>query len=170
MERVIKFRAWHKETGAFLKIWPYNWQDGIYTNGKPNKYFDNKFQFSEDNNECNRIEGKSCFLTIDGLLVGILPIDNLTHKTLDYTGEYILSQFTGLHDKNGKEIYEGDLLIQMSKDLGTMEVYYEDGSYCLKNKFNRWGLLSRAFDPDIQKFYSPFVIGNRYENPELLNS
>ena len=47
-KREIKFRLWHKETGAFLKVWPYNSKDGVYTNGKPNRFFDNKFEFSED--------------------------------------------------------------------------------------------------------------------------
>jgi uncharacterized phage protein (TIGR01671 family) len=172
MEREIKFRLWHKETGAFLKVWPYNWQNGVYTNGKPNRYFDNKFQFSEDNNECNRIEGKSCFLTIDGAVIGILPIDNLTHKSLDYSDEYIISQFIGLVDTKDNDIYEGDI-IKTTGYIGIVKYEPQAAQYQIKWKdnANRYMPFNVTFsDGDTWKCDYMEVIGNIYENPELLNN
>ena len=162
--RERKFRLWHKETGAFLKVFPYEWKDGVYTNGKPNKFFDNKFQFSEDNKECNRIEGKSVFLTIDGSVIGILPIDNLTHKTVDYSDEYIVSEFTGLKDKKGKDIFEGDILMTETDKPMVVTWSNKFASFCLNRDgwaFQHW--FGEACNPENCE-----VIGDIYSNPELI--
>ena len=79
-----------------------------------------------------------------------------------------LMQFTGLKDKNGKEIYEGDiikipryktkeciLLVKEISHLGLFLLYihpYTSGAF--------WSNLSRTNECEI--------IGNKFENPELL--
>ncbi len=77
-------------------------------------------------------------------------------------------QFSGYKDSNGNDLFVGHLLSPMTKYIGPMEIVIEDGAFYCKHKYNRWGLLSRLFDSDIRKIYSPFVIGSVYENPELL--
>ena len=71
-----------------------------------------------------------------------------------------IGQFTGLHDKNGKEIYEGDVL---EDTLGRkiLVEYYKDG-FWLNASFDgaEWCLR--------QVNSSSKIIGNIYENPELL--
>lgn len=80
-------------------------------------------------------------------------------------------QFTGLKDKNGKEIYEGDILeftIWPDLDDGYSfdtkrikdEIVFRSGCFSLKNRMDL--LFS------IQPTREPVVIGNIYENPELL--
>lgn len=67
-------------------------------------------------------------------------------------GELIFLQYTGLKDKNGKEIYEGDVL------RGGVYSHYEvewDADQCGWNIGNH-----------VQHFYE--IIGNIYQNPELL--
>ena len=105
-------------------------------------------------------------------------------KEIEYTSipynkkepTYIM-QYTGLKDKNGKEIYEGDIIrVEREHDftyeiIGTV-IYMPSRGYCLR--------VSRYWDVDqdiaiksslryghITQCYSK-IIGNIYENPEVL--
>lgn len=76
----------------------------------------------------------------------------------------IIMQSTGLFDRNGKEIFEGDI-VKMSKDVYSEPTYYEvvrhrGGAYRLESKQHGCELWLRHTDCD--------VVGNIYENPELL--
>ena len=72
-----------------------------------------------------------------------------------------IGQYTGLHDKNGKEIYEGDL-IKYGSDA-PLEVIYRESCFCYNQK-SRYISRLQIFD-NINKIE---VIGNIHENPELL--
>lgn len=76
----------------------------------------------------------------------------------------ILMQSTGLKDRNSVEIFEGDI-IKMSKDVYSEPTYYEvvrhrGGAYRLESKQHGCELWLRHTDCE--------VVGNLYENPELL--
>ena len=76
--------------------------------------------------------------------------------------DLIFMQYTGLKDRNGKEIYEGDIL---DYGYGKFEVLYHKGSFKIRKlKFENGNvhLLEDCSFDDIK------VIGNIYENPELL--
>ena len=77
-----------------------------------------------------------------------------------------IMQYTGLKDKNGKEIYEGDVLRGYGSAIKRFVVSFSNGSFVLYHNFGRWGLLSRIFE--IEELPVE-IIGNLYENPELLN-
>ena len=90
-----------------------------------------------------------------------------------YSFEYgELMQFTGLTDKNGKEIYEGDIVGNDGKCF--YRVVFENAAFvCYHTDLTnwdgrplRWGLLSRFFE--MEDIFHIEVIGNIYENPELL--
>ena len=81
-----------------------------------------------------------------------------------YLKDVKLMQSTGLFDKNDKEIFEGDI-VKMSKDVYSEPTYYEvvrhrGGAYRLESKQHGCELWLRHADCE--------VVGNIYENPELL--
>lgn len=76
----------------------------------------------------------------------------------------IWMQYTGLNDKTGREIYEGDILKGYGSAIKRFVVSFSEGSFVLYHNFGRWGLLSRMFE--IEELPVE-VIGNIYENPEL---
>lgn len=80
-----------------------------------------------------------------------------------------LMQFTGLTDKNGKEIYEGDILkitaFWDNELFYGCPVVFDEGMFGFKIK--EYTTVNNVMD--ISAFITE-VIGNIYENPELLES
>lgn len=81
----------------------------------------------------------------------------------DITDKVEIMQYTGLHDKNGKEIFEGDIVKSffVDTDEAGNEIYKY---YIMEVKYDEI-LCSYKID----KFMNLEVIGNIYENKELLN-
>ncbi len=88
-------------------------------------------------------------------------------------------QYTGFHDKNGKEVYEGDIvtLSKCSDKEDWWEVAWDQEVSCFRayplfyNKggcFFRHNIKMYEFSIDLSGFGRAKIIGNIYENPELL--
>ena len=102
-------------------------------------------------------EGKPIIEDMDSEGLIFFPDDNqLPHRGM-HNKEFILMQFTGLKDKNGKEIYESDIIFWEDKPSYkyNSEIKFEDG--CFLPICNL-----------IRQKISFEVIGNIHENPELL--
>lgn len=98
-----------------------------------------------------------------------LNIDNLKGWSID---EKYLMQSTRLKDKNGREIYEGDIVEMPNEEHSYCGVVvYEKayGSFAIMTE-DRYAYIY-TFE-NIATWYCPLnaleVIGNKYENPELL--
>jgi hypothetical protein len=77
-------------------------------------------------------------------------------KNLQICGKQNIMQFTGMHDKNGKEIYEGDIVLIRE---GIAVITFYCGSFWC----SFWTLLLLS-----DRGVEVEVIGNIYENPELI--
>ena len=85
--------------------------------------------------------------------------------------EIELMQSTGLHDKNGKEIFEGDI-IKNGEAVVDVKNHPTLGFYTTPNGVERFfgdNTSIRDFNNDVEDFSDVTeIIGNVYENPELL--
>ena len=93
----------------------------------------------------------------------------IDEKTIDYSSfdkdcyDLVLQQFTGLKDKNGKEIYEGDIVKDFDINGNFRGIGYIE--------YSEWGywVVSGAYKTAMSiSFRQLEVIGNIYETPELL--
>lgn len=99
-------------------------------------------------------------------------VNDWCHFSLDGKyGDAILRQYTGLKDKKGKEIFEGDIVKNKDKSGGCEEenidfIAFERGRFVVRDKdrvlLDMWIGDSDLFDIE--------VIGNIYETPELLET
>ena len=97
----------------------------------------------------------------DGFFETIITLDNdrcesKPHLVLKET----VGQFTGLHDKNGKEIYEGDIVCLTDRPK-PVPVVFKEGCFYTPDVGGNYRL--GGWDKNRIE-----VIGNIYENPELL--
>ena len=142
--REIKIRAWQTNVGDYDKI------TKKFT-PKPHYFY-----------------GENVIVNGNGQLLSIESGWDI--QGVEESTDYVLEQYTGLKDKNGKEIWEGDILrwkhyyeITGEDIETTAKVYWEekDASFVVGDWFESLGHL---VDEDKVE-----VIGNIHENPEVLN-
>lgn len=88
-------------------------------------------------------------------------ISNLSwhgHDGKSETNRYIFQQYTGLKDRNGEEIYEGDILTPGGSIKLAVKWLTNDAMFGFQKSAFLLGRMSELYE----------VIGNIYENPELL--
>jgi uncharacterized phage protein (TIGR01671 family) len=147
MKKEIKFRAWDKQNDC--------WYKPIHEAYKGN-LFELLVGFGGD--------------------LSAHTIQGLVHESM-WPDRFELMQFTGLKDRLGKEIYEGDIIRSDRPGVFTGEVCYDPqmAGFVIKWKEDYWRVHRYAYfnvtSGGEDSFSCDFmeVIGNIYENPELLN-
>lgn len=141
--REIKFRAWDKENKKMI------------IGNMPTFHYS-----SEDFNQTT-----SLAIQLDGTIV--CQDDTMYYPSISkYKNDVILMQFTGIQDKNGKDIYEGDIVSYKT-------FYFGKEKDCTRTvQWSQWE--SDDFgQPECIGFFNidsnMTVIGNIHQTPELLN-
>ncbi len=90
---------------------------------------------------------------------------------INSSDQFELMQFTGLYDKNGKEIYEGDI-VQGFRRLAVVKIGHvhndKNSIYGVFAEWVKYGLIEAQYIDKIDKGDYIEVIGNIYENKNLL--
>lgn len=95
----------------------------------------------------------------------------IKNGVIELPKDTVLMQFTGLKDKNGKEIYEGDIVA--IENSGNWEVIFKLGSFEFfqgdKKISDGYGITPKWKIIDKHGYVEGFeIIGNIYQHPELL--
>jgi uncharacterized phage protein (TIGR01671 family) len=134
--REIKFRTWDKQLKQFAE----------WTNRDP--FFDTSHGQIFFWERVQREDG-----SYDGDII-----------LQDYGDRFILQQYTGLKDRNGKDIYEGDILKWHEGENNLSEVIFLNGSFMVRGI--NWGAFWYLSD-----YYAAYTyFGNIFENSELINN
>lgn len=80
--------------------------------------------------------------------------------------ENTVGQFTGLHDKSGKELYEGDIVHLDSWAPYAMQICFIEGAFCLANDKGEY--LADIHYIQHGGINQCTILGNIHDNPELL--
>lgn len=141
MPREIKFRVWHAPSKMMLGVWKIGYDGSV----------------SVFNREV--LENGYC---------GCDPQDLYTKRACgnnnggELSCKHPVMQYTGLKDKTGAPIYEGDVVRVVSflgKEIGIYECVWATPGFHFQKEPNKW----EGFD----KQYCE-VIGNVWQNPELI--
>lgn len=146
MNREIKFRAWQTNVGD------YNKETKEFT-PRPTYFY-----------------GRDVILDGNGQLLSVESGWDI--QGVEEPKNYTLEQYTGLKDKNGKEIYEGDIIKFADLELAMKPVgivCFADGKFFIKD----WEFDDGSYHiVDFYDYNIPHkdfeIIGNIHENPELL--
>lgn len=99
---------------------------------------------------------------------GTAPEDFTAAQDANWDKNTIFLQYTGLKDENGKEIYEGDIVkasIYSDETPQILEVEYRGSGFLIDYEDSETDcVLLSEFPSSVE------IIGNIYENPELLEA
>ncbi len=102
----------------------------------------------------------------------------VNNRKIEYVEITILPETVGIYSTlncvEGREIFSGDI-VSFNRDYNYV-VKFDKGAFYLYHTKQKtfdgepycWGLLSRAFDADLKTLGDLKIVGNEFDNPELM--
>lgn len=135
--REIRFRAWQTNVGDY---------DKITKKFTPRPYY---------------FYGEDVIINGNGQLLSVESGWDI--QGVEKPTDYALEQFTGLKDKNGKEIYDGDIVSSHNEDIIGKISQHKSGEWRIE-----WIGIYGGSSSLCDEHHLCEVIGSIHENPELL--
>lgn len=109
-----------------------------------------------------RARNNKCWIYCDAIINGWAILNE--NGGMAKINPETVGQYTGLHDKNGKEIWENDI-VEITRECIYEKgiIMFKNGCFFIKSKENLLALYNCELNN-----YKVKVIGNIYDNPELL--
>lgn len=157
--REVKYLAWSNKYKKMFRVSEISFDRDGYVHGLVDSETVDEHQPTQNEFETNPyvLIGRVDFVkSHDGRVAGLAqnPDDE----------PFILLQYTGLKDKNGKEIYEGDILEEIGTDVYRYVVHWNvtNATYDFVDI-----ITDETFHGNDIHFEKSEVIGNIYENPDM---
>ena len=100
----------------------------------------------------------SCVITVNSFADWNMP---RTMHAVEVIADTV-GQYTGLTDRNGNKIFEGDIVNILTENEEIGVIVYEDGGFIVRADKFSVDFINNINGTDVE------VIGNKYDNPELL--
>lgn len=100
----------------------------------------------------------SCVITVNSFADWNMP---RTMQAVEVIADTV-GQYTGLTDRNGNKIFEGDIVNILTENEEIGVIVYEDGGFIVRADKFSVDFINNINGTDVE------VIGNKYDNPELL--
>ena len=158
MNNRFKFRVWDKANNKFINPFLFEYNNYYKDTGMMLLDFNGKIRIAEYSSGCGDNSASSVYSEVDN------------------QDDYVVQQYTGLTDKNGKDVYEGDIVKTIYvndpvNNIGSVIYNVETGTYRIKTSKQLLPIVTYRFVEDKPQGLlqvADEIVGNMFEHKHLI--